>query len=285
MTNIRGRYIVETDWLADHLDAPDLIVVDGTSHLPTTGRDAKDEYDAGHIPGALFFDINDIADTDSALPHMLPSTIKFASKMKTLGIGDGMRVVVYDVQGCHTAPRVWWMLRTMGHEDVAVLNGGLKKWRAEGRPVTEAPTPPRQQKHFTARFNAGLVRDLDDVKGAVRNGAEQIVDARSPGRYQGHEPEPRAGLRSGHMPGACNVPYVTLINDDGTLKSEPELRSTFEAAGVDLSKPIVTSCGSGVTAGVLSLALALLGRTDSAVYDGSWADWGRQDSGGDVVTG
>ncbi|MEM7775837.1 MAG: 3-mercaptopyruvate sulfurtransferase [Pseudomonadota bacterium] len=285
MPSLRGRFIVETPWLAEHLDAPDLVVVDGSLHLPTTGRNARTEYESEHIPGALFFDIEDIADDDNPLPHMLPSTTKFASKLKKMGIGDGTRVVVYDTPGLYSAARVWWMLRVMGHEDVAVLNGGLKKWKAEGRPVTDEPTPKRTEKHFTPRFNAALVRDIDDMKAAVSSGTEQIADARSPGRFRGEEAEPRAGLRAGHMPGAVNVHYAALLNNDGTLKSEADLRAAFEAAGVSLAQPIVTSCGSGVTAGVLTLALAVLGQTDVAVYDGSWVEWGHEASGGDVVTG
>ncbi|MGF1648868.1 MAG: 3-mercaptopyruvate sulfurtransferase [Hyphomicrobiaceae bacterium] len=285
MTSLRNRHLVDTNWLADRLEAPDLIVVDGSLHLPTAGRNARDEYDQAHIPGALFFDIEAISDHSNPLPHMLPSSVQFASSMKKMGIGDGTRVVVYDTVGLYSAARVWWMLRIMGHQDVAVLDGGLKKWRAEGRPVTDEPTPPRQPAHFTPRFNGGLVRDLDDMKLAITKGLEQVLDARSPGRFKGQEKEPRPGLRPGHMPGAINVPYGTLIREDGTLKSEPELRAAFHAAGVDLSRPTVTSCGSGVTAGILTLALAILGRGDVAVYDGSWVEWGHEAAGTDVVTG
>ncbi|MEO1719591.1 MAG: 3-mercaptopyruvate sulfurtransferase [Pseudomonadota bacterium] len=279
MPNINGRYLVETDWLATHLDAPDLVVVDGSLHLPTAKRDAKAEFEAAHIPGAIFFDIDDIADDASALPHMMPSTTKFASKMRRLGIGDGMRVIAYDTVGLYSAARVWWMFRAMGHEDVAVLNGGLKKWRAEGRPVTDMPTAARQERHFTPRANASLVRDIDDMKAIVANGGEQIADARAAGRFAGTEPEPRESLRSGHMPGAMNVHYASLITDDGTLKPESELRAAFSAADIDLKRPIVTTCGSGVTACVVSLALATLGRPDVPVYDGSWVEWGDTNSG------
>ena len=283
MPDLRGRYIVETDWLAEHLSAPDLVVVDGSLHLPNTGRNARAEYDDEHIPGALFFDIDDIADADSPLPHMLPSTVVFASKMKKMGIGDGTRVIAYDSQGLYSAARVWWMLRTMGHEDVAVLNGGLPKWKAEGHPVTEEATAPKTDRHFTPRFNAALVRDVDDVKSAIESGAEQIVDARSTGRFTGQAAEPREGLRSGHMPGAKNVPFTSLLNDDGALKSIEDMRSVFAAAGVDPARSAMTSCGSGVTAGVVALALALLGNPDAAVYDGSWVEWGDARYGGDVV--
>lgn len=285
MSSLKDRYVVETEWLADRLDAPDIVVVDGSLHLPTTGRNARSEYEAEHIPGALFFDIDEIADKSNPLPHMLPSPEKFASKVKAMGIGDGTRVIAYDTSGLYSAGRVWWMFRVMGHDDVAILNGGLKKWKSEGRHVTDEPSSARAPKHFTPRFNAALVRDLAEMKTLVADGSEQVADARGAGRFRGEEVEPRAGLRAGHMPGAANVPYTSLLNPDGTLKSEPELRGAFEAAGISLGKPIVTSCGSGVTAGVLTLALAILGRTDVAVYDGSWSEWGHESAGTEVTTG
>jgi thiosulfate/3-mercaptopyruvate sulfurtransferase len=259
-------------------------VLDGSWHLPTSGRDARAEYAAEHIPGSLFFDIDEISDEKSPLPHMLPSTVKFASRVKKMGIGDGMGIVVYDTAGLYSAARVWWTFRVMGHADVAVLNGGLKKWKAEGRPVSSEPPPARTPRHFTPRFYASLVRDLDDMKALLANGAAQIADARGAGRFSGSEPEPRPGLRSGHMPGARNVPYTMLLNDDGTLKSAGELREVFQARGVDPMKPVVTTCGSGVTAAILSLGLALLGQPEAGLYDGSWAEWG-QDNGLPVKTG
>ncbi|MFT5511534.1 MAG: thiosulfate/3-mercaptopyruvate sulfurtransferase [Hyphomicrobiaceae bacterium] len=285
MPDLRGRYIVETDWLSEHLNAPDLVLLDGSTHLPTTGRNARNEYTAEHIPGAQFFDINAIADTDNPLPHMLPTPAKFSSMMKKMGIGDGMRVVAYDSEGLYSAGRVWWMFRSMGYEDVAVLNGGLKKWKAENRPITDEPPRARSERHFTARFNSALVRDLEDVKSIVENGSEQIVDARAAARFRGEVIEPRKGLQSGHIPGARNVPFATLLQEDGTLKSTDELVAAFKNAGVDLKKPITASCGSGVTAGVLALALALIGRPDTAVYDGSWTEWGHENAGTRVETG
>ena len=284
MIDLRGQYIVETEWLVEHLNAPDLAVVDASLHLPTAKRDPRAEFASEHILGALFFDIDDISDRSSNLPHMLPSAVVFASKMKQLGIGDGTTVVAYDTTGLYSAARGWWMLRAMGHENVAVLNGGLPKWKAEGHPVTDEPTLQHSDLQFTPRFNAALVRDLEEVRAIIRSGDEQIVDARAAGRFRGESPEPREGLRAGHMPGALNVPFSSIQNENGTLKSDEEMCRIFEAAGVDLNKPTTASCGSGVTAAVLALALAVLGQPDVAVYDGAWAEWGHRDSGCDVVT-
>jgi thiosulfate/3-mercaptopyruvate sulfurtransferase len=274
MADDAGRWLVETEWLASHLDTPDLVVLDGSMHLPTAKRDARAEYLAEHIPGALFFDIDDISDKSSALPHMLPSAELFASRMKKMGIGDGMQVVAYDSEGLYSAARVWWMFRAMGHQDVRVLNGGFKKWKAEGRPLGDGEPRRRSERHFTARLNAELVRDVADVKGLIGSKATQIVDARAAARFEGKVPEPRAGLRLGHIPGSRNVPFASLLNPDGTLKPAAELRAMFAGAGVDTAKPVVASCGSGVTAGVIALALAILGRPGTAVYDGSWTEWG-----------
>ncbi len=285
MTETASKFLVETSWLAERMGAPDLIILDGSMHLPTAQRDAFAEYKQEHIPSAMFFDINDISNEKSSLPHMLPSAAKFASRMRKMGIGDGMRIVVYDSEGLYSAARVWWMFRTMGHEDVAVLNGGLKKWKAEGRPVTDEVTQLRTPRHFTGRLIAELVRDKDDVQGLIGSKTTQIVDARSPGRFAGTVPEPRAGLRSGHIPSSKNVPFGSLLNPDGTLKPASELTSIFKAAGVDAAKPVVATCGSGVTAGVIALALAQLGQTNAAVYDGSWSEWGLEDAGTPVATG
>jgi thiosulfate/3-mercaptopyruvate sulfurtransferase len=278
------NWIVETDWLASHLTSPDLIILDGSWHLPTAGRNAKKEYLAEHIPGALFFDIDDLSDETSPLPHMLPSTVKFASRMKKMGVGDGARIVVYDTSGIFSAARVWWTFRAMGHQDVAVLNGGLKKWKAEGRELEEGPPPPRSERHYTPLQNTDILRDLDDMKALIGKAGAQIVDARSAARFEGRDPEPRPGLRSGHIPGSKNVPSSQLLNPDGTFKSPAELEALFKEAGIDAAKPVVTTCGSGVTASILALALAVLGQTNAAVYDGSWSEWG-QDNGLPIETG
>jgi len=271
-------WLIETEALARDLEAPDLVIIDATWFMPNDGKNAREAYLAEHIPGALFFDIDEIVDTDAALPHMLPPPEKFSSRMRAMGIGDGQRIVVYDQHGMFSAPRAWWTLRVMGAEDVSVLNGGLPKWKAEGRPLMMAAPNPRTRRHFTTRHNLDLVRDVHDVKSLVKDRSATILDARSPERFAGQSPEPRAGLRAGRIPGSRNVPYGQLVNADGTLKSRDELQSIFEAAGVDPQAPVVTSCGSGITACVLALALAEAGHRRTAVYDGSWAEWGADES-------
>ncbi len=273
MTNDFSNSLVSTEWLAQHLNAPDVRVVDASWYLPDARRDAKAEYKAGHIPGAVFFDIDDISDTASALPHMLPAQEKFASRMRKLGLGDGNRIIVYDGAGIFSAARVWWMFRVMGHEDIAVLDGGFPKWQAEGRPVEDMPPMPRER-HFTARLNRFILRDVGQMLENLRTGAEQVVDARGPGRFKGTEPEPRPGVRPGHIPSAINLPYARLLNVDGTMLPIEQLRRVVEEAGIDMSKPVVNSCGSGVTAAIVFLALHRLGHKAVALYDGSWAEWG-----------
>ncbi len=267
------KTLVSTDWLAKHIKDPDLRILDASWYLPDANRDPKAEYDAAHIPGARFFDIDDISDARSDLPHMAPPVEKFMSRMRAMGVGDGHQVVVYDGAGIMSAPRVWWLFRLMGHENVAVLDGGFPKWQAEGRAIEDLP-PVIKDRHLTVRFQNHLVRDVTQVSQASKLGDAQIIDARAAARFRGDAPEPREGLRAGHIPGSRNVPYTTLLNDDKTLKSPAEARAVFEAAGVDLSRPMITTCGSGITASVLALALERIGVDAWSLYDGSWAEWG-----------
>lgn len=267
------QLLVSTDWLAKHLSAPDVRILDASWYLPAAERDPKADYDAAHIPGARFFDIDEISDTRSELPHMAPPVEKFISRMRAMGIGDGHRVVVYDTAGLFSAARVWWLFRLMGKTDVAVLDGGFPKWQAEGHPVEDMP-PMMRDRHFTARRDASLVKDVTQVAASAKLRDAEIIDARAPGRFAGTEPEVRPGLRSGHMPNAKNVHYTTLLKSDGTMKPEAELKKIFESAGVDLNKPAITTCGSGVTAAILSLALERIGHRQHSVYDGSWTEWG-----------
>lgn len=266
--------LVSTDWLAEHLDDPRVKVIDATWHMPSTGRDARAEYESAHIPGAVFCDIGWISDETSPLPHTLPSADVFAQRIGSLGISSDDVVVVYDSSGQNfSAPRVWWQFRAFGHEKVAVLDGGLKKWQAEGRATTaEVPSPT------PAVFNATLVtervRDLSEMKQNLSASSEQVVDARSPGRFAGSEPEPRAGVRSGHIPDSVNVHYARLVQEDGTMRSPDALREIMRESGLDVTRPIVASCGSGVTACAVLLALDVLDAPEIAVYDGSWTEWG-----------
>jgi thiosulfate/3-mercaptopyruvate sulfurtransferase len=275
----RPEALVSTEWLARHLSAPDVRVVDGSWYLPAMHRDAKAEFAAARIPGAVFFDIDEIADTSSPLPHMLPTPEKFSARVRKLGLGDGNRIIVYDGAGIFSAPRVWWMFRVFGHEDVAVLDGGLPKWRHEGRPLASDAGVPRDR-HFTARVNSLLVRDLEQLRRNLTSAREQVLDARSRGRFFGTEPEPRPGLRSGHIPGAKNLPWNDLVDPEAnTMLPAAALAERFKAAGIDPQKPTVCSCGSGISACTLALGLHLLGARQVAVYDGSWTEWGgRQDT-------
>lgn len=273
MASAETSPVVSTDWLADHLDSPDLRILDGSWYLPAQQRDARAEYAEQHIPGARFFDIDDVSDDKSDLPHMAPPVEKFMSRLRSMGVGDGHRVVVYDGAGLFSAARVWWLFRLMGKTDVAVLDGGLPKWLAEGRPV-EDMAPVVRDRHMTARRDAQLVKDVTQVAAASKLGTAQILDARAAERFRGEAEEPRAGLRAGHIPGSRNLPFTELLTPNGCFRPEAELRTAFEAAGIDLSKPVITTCGSGVTAAVLSLALEKIGHRNHALYDGSWAEWG-----------
>ncbi len=276
MTTHNSPWIVETDWLAQHLDAPDIIMLDASMHLPNSGRNARQEFDKQRIPGAVFFDIDEISDATSSLPHMLPSPEKFSSRMRKLGIGNGNRVIIYDSLGLFSAARAWWMFRIMGHNDVAILNGGLPKWIAEDLPLEDGPARSPRECHFASRFQPSKAKSLDYMLKAVASeDSPQIVDARGAARFAGISPEPRPELKSGHIPGSFNVPYTNLLEDNGTLKSPEDIRQAFVDGGVDPGKPIVTTCGSGVTAAVLVLGLELIGKSKSvALFDGSWAQWG-----------
>ncbi len=267
--------LVSTQWLADHLAAPDVRVVDASWYMPDSGRHARAEYEREHIPGAVFFDLDEIADSQSRLPHMLPEAAKFASKVKKLGLGNGNRVVVYDhLSGAQAAMRAWWMFRVFGHEDVAVLDGGMTKWLREGRPTEDLPPMPRER-HFMPRVNQLLVRHKDQMKTNLTTRREQVVDARSPGRFRGTEKEAWPHNKVGHIPGSVNLPWSELLDPESkTLLPAKALAERFVKAGIDPSGPTVASCGSGVTACVLAFGLYLLGNREAAVYDGSWAEWG-----------
>jgi thiosulfate/3-mercaptopyruvate sulfurtransferase len=267
-----SSWLVSTEWLAARLGQPDIVVVDGSYYLATMNRDAAAEYLAAHIPGAVRFDIDAIKDHSNPLPHMLPNAQEFAAAVGKLGIGDGDTIIVYDGVGLYGAARVWWMLRTFGAERVFVLDGGLPKWRAEGR-ATEGGPVTRAARNFEARMNPDLVATLADVQGALASKRVQVVDARAADRFRGAAPEPRPGLRSGHMPGALNVPFQGVL-DNNRLASAEKIAAAFRAGGVDLDRPVITSCGSGVTAAILTFALDALGKPMGSVYDGSWSEWG-----------
>ncbi|RDL51721.1 3-mercaptopyruvate sulfurtransferase [Ensifer sp. M14] len=282
MTNTKSAFVVSPDWLQQRLDDPSVRVLDAAWYLPAQNRNPKAEYDAGHIPGAVFFDQDAIADHASGLPHTLPTPEAFANAVGALGVSETDTIVVYDGPGIMTAPRVWWMLRIMGAKDVYVLDGGMDCWKKDGRPVTTDVPSPRPVT-FNVTFTPAAVTSFERMQDIVTSGTIQIADARGAGRFLGVEAEPRAGMRSGHMPGARSLPSTTF-SENGKLKDLDTLRKTFAEAGVDLSKPVVTTCGSGVTAAIITLALQSLGHTDNTLYDGSWSEWGgRSDT--PVVTG
>ncbi|MGH6841868.1 MAG: 3-mercaptopyruvate sulfurtransferase [Methylocella sp.] len=272
MTTIQDSFFVSTAWLAEHLGAPDVAVIDGTFFLPDEKRDARGEYLEAHIPGAVFFDIDAIADHTTNLPHMLPQPDNFARAMEELGLGDDMRFVVYDASNLQGGARVWWTLRVFGARDVKILAGGLPRWRAEGR-LLEAGLVRRAPRHFSVNFDKAAVADAGNVTDASRAGSAQILDARAAARFSGVAGEPRPGLRSGHIPGSLNLPWREVVRS-GEIKPEDEVKTLMAQAGVDIERPVITTCGSGVTAAILVLALASVGKSDVALYDGSWAEWG-----------
>ncbi len=265
--------LVSTEWLANEMGASDLRIVDTTRHLPGTGRNAQAEYEAGHIPGTVFMDLADLVDSNAPIENTLPPAEKFASRMQSLGLGDGSRIVLYDDSLVKTSARAWFMLKMFGAHDVAILDGGIAKWKAEGRALTQGKETLRHR-HFTAWSDDKDVRSKADMLGNLHSKAEQVVDARGAARFTGDEADPRPNIASGHIPGSLNLPFSKLYNADGTFKDEAGLKAAFEQAGVDLGKPVVTTCGSGVTASVVLFAMHLLGKEDTALYDGSWSEWG-----------
>jgi thiosulfate/3-mercaptopyruvate sulfurtransferase len=275
-------FVIDGDWLQSRLTTPGISIVDASWYLPAQGRNAKAEYEAGHIPGAVFFDHDQVVDPDSTLPHTLPRPEVFARHAGSMGISADDTIVVYDGPGVFSAPRAWWMFRVMGVFQIYLLDGGIDRWKKEGRPLTSEPTRVAPCV-FHADFDASRVAPFDEMRGIVEARSAQVADARPAGRFTGAEPEPRQGVRSGHMPGAHNVP-ATSLSRNGSLLPLDELKAAIERAGIDLSKPVVTSCGSGVTAAVITLALESLGHKDNKLYDGSWTEWGgRSDT--PVVTG
>ncbi|MFT7059510.1 MAG: thiosulfate/3-mercaptopyruvate sulfurtransferase [Pseudorhodobacter sp.] len=267
------KTLVSTDWLAKHLKDPDLRIIDASWYMPDSGRNARADFEAAHIPGARFFDIDAMSDHRSELPHMAAPVEKFISRMRAMGVGDGHQVVVYDGSGLFSAARVWWNFRLMGKIDIAVLDGGLPKWKAEGRELEDMP-PVMRDRHITVQRQSGLVKDVTQVAHSSKLGEAEIIDARAAARFRGEVAEPRAGLRAGHIPNSKSLPFGELLHANGTMKDPAALKAQFEAAGVNLAKPAITTCGSGVTAAILSLALERIGHRNHSLYDGSWTEWG-----------
>ena len=277
MSYVNEDALVDTAWVAGHLDDPLVRIVDGTWHLPPTGRNGKDEYGDAHIRGAAYFDIDAISDPDSHLPHMLPTAEAFAAAVGAMGIANDHRVIVYDSDGLFSAPRVWWMFRAFGHDNVAVMTGGFSAWKNEGRPVnTETPSPAAAI--FTAQLNPNMVRSKAQISANIDSGEELVLDARAANRFAGNEPEFRPGVVPGHIPGSGNLPYAEIVDDPaGAFVSSTDLRNAFDAQGATVIQPVVTTCGSGITACILGLGMHLIGRDDWAIYDGSWTEWGGSD--------
>jgi len=266
--------LVTTDWLASELDKPDLIVFDATKYLPNEDKDGKAEFLRAHIPGARYFDIDEIADQDTDLPHMVPTPGRFAKLMAAMGVSNASRIVFYDQKGLASAARGWWLMGLFGHDQAAVLDGGLPKWQREGRKLADGQPAASAPGKFLPEYRATMLRGVGDVMRNVASGEELVLDARAAGRFTGATPEPRAGMRSGHIPGSTSLPYTDLLNADGTFRSVTDVKARLARAGVDGSLPVVTSCGSGVTACILTLGLRLAGLPEGAVYDGSWTEWG-----------
>ncbi len=277
MAYVNDESLVDAAWVAGHLDDSAVRIVDGSWHLPPTGRNGREEYSEAHIPGAVYFDIDTISNPDSSLPHMLPTAEAFATAVGAMGISNEHRVIVYDADGLFSAPRVWWMFRAFGHDNVALMTGGFRAWQSEGHKVTgDIPTP--QATAFEARFNAGMVRSKAQMRANMDSGAELVLDARAANRFAGTEPEMRPGVRPGHIPGSGNLPYSEIVDAaSGHFKSAEDLRNAFDAQGATGAHPVTTTCGSGVTACILGLGLHLIGRDNWAVYDGSWTEWGGSD--------
>ncbi|MYE37709.1 MAG: 3-mercaptopyruvate sulfurtransferase [Rhodobacteraceae bacterium] len=265
--------LVSTNWLAKHSQDPDLRILDASWYLPGENRNPLEEYSRSHIPGARFFDIDEIADKDTHLPHMVPSQELFAIRVRKMGIDNGHQIVVYDTAGIFSSPRVWWLFKLMGHKDIAVLDGGFPKWLEEGREVEDVP-PQVNERHYYSRKQAQLVKSRAEVQKASSEGSSQILDARPKTRFMGLLPEPRPGLRSGNIPSSINLPYTNLLNENGTMKEKQDLLEEFKSSGLDLDKPVITSCGSGITASILFLALDMIGHRNISLYDGSWVEWG-----------